>query len=84
MLLGCLSGMTSALDSLPVILLPFVLAALSLIHNCMAVVKAAKWWLISFYGLLVLFLPYLIILLVLVAIMDCCLNVRQRIFIKVR
>jgi hypothetical protein len=77
--LACLGGMAAAIDSLPVVLLPFVLAALSLIHSCVVVVKAAKWWLVGLYGLLLLFFPYLVMLLVVLAIADCCLDLRQRI-----
>jgi hypothetical protein len=77
-LLGCLAGMAAAIDSLPVVVLPFILAALSLIHSCVVSMKITKWWLIGFYGLLVLFLPYLIVLLVLVALIDCWLDIRRR------
>lgn len=78
-LLGSFAGMAVAVDSLPVVLLPFILAGLSLLHGLLAITKVSKLWLIGFYGLLVLFFPYLGALLVIAALADCCWDLRRRI-----
>jgi len=60
-----------ALDIYPVVLLPFVLAGLSLIHAKLAQKKEIKFpVLIGLYIALVLFLPYMAISLALLAIVD--------------
>lgn len=65
-------------DLLPVILLPFVLTGLSLVHFFVTARKLSWIWLVAFYVLLVLFLPYLVIALVLLAVIDSFWNLRQR------
>lgn len=68
----------ACVDLLPVALLPFALAGLSLLHFFVTARKLSWIWLVLFYVLLVLFLPYLASALVLLAIVDSFLNLRQR------
>lgn len=70
-LLAC-CGSTLALDMLPVTLLPFTLAGLSLIHAKLKhkLPGSRLPLLIGLYGLLVLFLPYMILLLALLGFVD--------------
>jgi hypothetical protein len=72
-----------AQDALPVILLAFILAGLSVLH-ALAHLKDRlfKGWFLLFYGLLIVFFPYLAILLVVVAITDSYLDFRHRLLRK--
>ena len=65
-------------DVLPMVLLPFALAGLSLIHFIMAVRKVHWIWLVLFYVVLVFALPYISMGLVVLALVDSLLNLRQR------
>ena len=67
--LGSMGGVAAAIDSLPVILLIFVVAGLSLVHAFFAAINQ-KLWLVVFYGLLVVLFPYMIGLLVILALLD--------------
>ncbi|MES2999041.1 MAG: hypothetical protein V4700_07000 [Pseudomonadota bacterium] len=73
----------TAQDILPVVLLPFMLAGLSVIH-ALARLKNGffKGWFLLFYGLLIVFFPYLAALLIVVAIMDSYLDFRHRLLRK--
>ena len=76
----CVAWMQSnmAYDFLPVILLPFLLTGLSLVHR-FRVVWQAKWhWLIGFYALLFAFFPYIAAGLIGIAILDSCFDLRKR------
>lgn len=77
-LVGGIAGLSFMQDSLPVLILPFVLAGLSLMHYLARFAKVSNYWLIGFYVLLILFFPYLAAALVLAAVVDCWLNLRQR------
>lgn len=75
-------GWAPAIDSVPVIMLMFMLAGLSLVHGMLVATKKTKVWLVVFYILLVLLFPYMVILLVIAALLDSWLNFRQRFQIK--
>ncbi len=75
--LGSMGGVAAAIDSLPVILLIFVVAGLSLVHAFFAAINQ-KLWLVVFYGLLVVLFPYMIGLLVILALLDSWWNLRRR------
>jgi hypothetical protein len=77
-----LGGVAVAIDSLPVIALPFVLAGISLLHEVMFFTKGSKWWLVGFYALFVLFFIYFAAALVLVALADAVWDVRHRLQIR--
>lgn len=77
-----ISGIAVAIDSMPVVLMLFSLAGLSLLHGAIALIKASKAWLFGFYGLWVLLFPYLTVLLVLVALMDCKWDFRYRLQLR--
>ena len=66
------------IDLLPVLLLPFMLAGLSLFHFIIAVRKMHWLWLFVFYIALLFAFPYIGMALVLLALVDSGLNLRQR------
>lgn len=77
LVLGSMAGLAPAIDSLPIAVLPFILAGISLVQCLFNTHKIAKKWLIVFYGLLII-LPYLMALLVLLAAVDAWLDLRQK------
>lgn len=77
-LLAIFSQASVVFDILPVILAPFFLAGLSLVHCVVATSKTVWAWLSGFYCLLVLFFPYMMVLLVLASVADSCLNLREK------
>jgi uncharacterized protein YybS (DUF2232 family) len=64
---------------LPVILLPFIVAGLSLLHAMMANKKGANALLAGTYCLLFLLFPYVAGLLALLGFADSCYDFRRRI-----
>jgi hypothetical protein len=82
-LIASLQKISWAQDALPIVLLAFILAGLSVVH---AIVHARggffKGWFLIFYGLLIIFFPYVAALLVIVAFADSCLDFRQRLLRK--
>lgn len=81
-LLGSIAGVDAAIDSLPVVILPFGLAGMSLVHSFIITQKNSKFWLCMFYGLLLLLFLYVIGILVILALCDSWWNLR-RFFSKV-
>jgi hypothetical protein len=77
-LLGSISGVAIAIDSMPVISMLFVLAGLSLFHYAVASMKLSKIWVVGFYSLWIIMFSYLTLLLVCVALMDSWLDIRKR------
>jgi hypothetical protein len=81
--IASLQKMAVAQDALPVVLLTFLLAGLSVVH---AIVQRRnglfKGWFLIFYGLLIVFFPYMAALLVLVALADSYLDFRHRVLPK--
>jgi hypothetical protein len=71
-------GLAAALDVLPLLLLPFVFAGLSLLHVFMSGKKGAGMVLGMVYLLLVLMLPYFAILIALLGFADSWLDFRRR------
>jgi len=72
---------TSSVDFvswLPVVLVPFFLAGISLIHSVVKRKKMSSQWLFMFYVSLVFFLPYMYALLILVALVDSMVDLRKR------
>lgn len=82
LVLGSTSGIAVAIDSMPLVLMSFSLAGLSLLHGAITLTKASKAWLFGFYGLWVLLFPYLTMLLVFAALMDCKWNFRHRLQLR--
>jgi hypothetical protein len=79
-LLGLLAITTDSvilLDCLPVLLMPLVLAAISVVHYVFKARSMHWFWVVIFYGMLILLFPYMLVLLVLVGLIDSMLNVRQ-------
>ncbi len=64
-------------DLLPIIAMPFILAGVSLVH-CVIVLTQPKPWIgiLAFYGLLLFFFKYTAAILVLLAMIDCWVNLR--------
>ncbi len=72
-----------ALDILPVLLLPFFIVGVCLMHN---IAKSRKMplMLIVLYLLLIVFFPYVAVLLIMLAVLDSCFNIRKQLQINVR
>jgi hypothetical protein len=70
-----------AQDAMPIALMVFILAGLSVMHAMIRCLKNnfSKAWFLLFYGLLVVFFPYVAALLVLIALVDSCFNLRLRV-----
>jgi len=75
--LGSLAGMSTMTDCLPVVILPIALAGISLVHGFVQTVKHPGLYLFLFYGLLVTLFPYFIGILVIIALLDSWLDLRQ-------
>lgn len=75
-------GWAPAIDSVPVVMFIFLLAGLSLVHYLLAAAKKSNIWLAVFYLLFVLLFPYMTALLVLAALIDNWLNLREKFHIK--
>lgn len=72
-----------AQDALPIVILAFTLAGLSFVHALAHLSnKFSKGWFLLFYGLLIVFFPYLTALLVVVAVMDSYVDFRHRLLNK--
>lgn len=72
-----------AQDALPIVVLAFLLAGLSVLHAVARVRNGFfKGWFLVFYCLLIIFFPYVAALLVVVALADTVLNFRYRILPK--
>lgn len=67
-----------AQDALPVVVLIYVLAGLSILHAVARLKNVAKGWLLLFYVLLMVFFPYIAAVLVLLAIVDSLGDLRYR------
>lgn len=79
LLTSCLAlfvNISIVLDLLPIVLLPFVLAGLSLVHALLANRKAP--YLIGFYIVVIFLLPYSTLFLALVGLIDSCYDFRRR------
>lgn len=72
-----------AQDMLPVIVLVFLLAGLSILHAVAHLKKLAKGWLILFYVLLMVFFPYIAAILIVFAVVDSLVDLRHRLHAKV-
>lgn len=64
---------------LPLLVLPLVCAGLALVHCSVAKRKVGGTWLVMFYVAVVVLGPYLIMLLVLLAVIDSLVDIRRRI-----
>jgi hypothetical protein len=68
----------TCIDLLPVVLLPFLLAGLSLVHFMVQARKLSWIWLVLFYVFMVLFLPYVAGAIVILALLDSWMNLRVK------
>ncbi len=64
---------------LPLLLLPWIVAGVALVHGSVAKRDLGRSWLIVFYLLALVFGPYVITLLVLAALIDSFVDIRRRI-----
>lgn len=64
---------------LPLLVVPLVFAGLALVHGCVAKRKVGGTWLFMFYMASVVLGPYLITMLVLLAVLDSLVDIRRRI-----
>jgi hypothetical protein len=78
-ILAAWGGLNIAWDILPLVILPFLPAALSLVHAVFSKHSKAWVWLLVFYIALILLSPSSVIFLVLVAGLDSFYNIRARI-----
>lgn len=77
-LLMVMSGQVWLLPVLPVLVVPYVLAALALVHGIFGIKSYNSFWLGLLYVLLLFALPYMSVLLVLIALADSLMNFRHR------
>ncbi len=77
-LLGIWGHVNLAWDILPLLFLLFLPAGLSVVHASLAKRSKPWFWIISFYAVLILLSPYSVIALILVAVLDSVVDLRQR------
>ena len=63
---------------LPVMITPFVVASIGLVHAVVAIKKLSRSWLIAFYTVMVIVGPYLIALLIMLAVADSFIDIRKQ------
>jgi len=71
-------GVQVLLPLVPVLIVPLLISGLSLVHGIVAIKQYNSFWLGMLYVLLLFALPYLSVLLVLIAMADSLMNFRQR------
>jgi len=71
-------GVEQLLPLLPVLVVPLVISGLALVHGIVAIKQYNSFWLGMLYVLLLFALPYLSVLLVLIAMADSLMNFRHR------
>lgn len=79
---GLLNGSLIALNAAMLVAVPFTVAGISLIHRATALTAYQTFWLISFYTVLILAFPYIIPLLVLIALIDSWIDIHKRLQLK--
>jgi len=62
----------------PLVLVPFFISGISVVHCIVKKKKMSSQWLFMFYVSLVFFLPYMYALLILVALLDALVDIRKR------
>ena len=67
-------------DLLPVLMFPFIIAGLALIHSLLVQRTQSRLWIIGFYGIFFFGYPYTLLVVVLLALFDCWIDFRQRFF----
>ncbi len=67
------------LEWVPSLTVPFFVAGLALVHGIIGIKKLSGQWLIGFYTMFFFMGPYLYMLLIVAALLDSMLNLRQRI-----
>lgn len=72
------SGQTWLLPALPVLLVPYLIAGIALVHGVFSIKNYNSFWLGLLYVLLVFTQPYMSLLLVLIALADSVVNIRYR------
>ncbi|NLW03933.1 MAG: hypothetical protein GX029_01690 [Pseudomonadaceae bacterium] len=72
------SGQTWLLPVVPVLLVPYLIAGIALVHGVFAIKKYNSFWLGLLYVLLFFAQPYMSFLLVLIALADSVMNFRHR------
>ena len=77
--LASLSGIAVAIDCLPTVKFVFVVAAFSLLHAIVTITHSSKLWLLVLYSLFIFLFYYVMELLVLLAIADIMVNIRQQV-----
>ncbi len=70
---------TGFVRGLPVLILPFILAGIALIHGVVAKRELGRSWLIAVYSVAFVAGPYLISLLILLAVVDSLVDIRKRV-----
>ena len=76
---GVILGLSTALDSLPVFILLYTLVGISLVHHFSKEKKHGRAYLIAFYVFFFVFLPFSIIPLIGISVIDLCASLRQNI-----
>lgn len=77
-----LLGIDLAWDVLPIVLLVFLLAGISLFHAVIARIKAGWGWIVSFYVLLIVFYEVVPWIVIMAALLDTWLDIRKRLTVN--
>ena len=77
-LLAAMLGFEAIMAILPVLAAPLLLSGLALVHGIVAIKQYNTFWLGMLYVLLLFALPYLSVLLMLIAMADSLMNFRRR------
>lgn len=72
------SGQVWLLPVVPVLLVPYLIAGIALVHSAFAIKKYNSFWLGLLYVALLFVQPYMSFLLVLIALADSVMNIRHR------
>jgi hypothetical protein len=75
-------GVTGVKDLVPVVILVYFLAGLSIIHSALPMVRKAWPWVVGFYAFLVLFFIYMIMVVATLGLTDTFVDIRRRLFAR--
>ncbi len=82
-LLGVITGNIIAINTALVMASALIIASISLFHRLIALTAKQHFWLIGFYTLLILFFPYIVVLLLLIALVDSWIDIHKQLQLKI-
>lgn len=81
-IIAILLGIDLAWDILPIVLLAFFLAGISLFHAVIARINLGWGWIVGFYALLIIFYGVIPWIMMIIAFLDTWLDIRKRLTVK--